>query len=181
MGDLSGAADETLPASSFLWQHLLTTVINSDLYWEMGGSKPSGWSCLELAWFHTWYYSSKMPGLWLCRSNWDWTYPWATLTNSVYLVIGSPLVTMPPERNEITSNRDTTFQQIRNAAPLWALCEQQQQRQLQSTNGSTDFLIFYSPLKSYLDRKPSTWRNIHRRQKSEKTRYQSKSLFSANI
>lgn len=76
----------------------------------MGGSKPM--SCLELAWLHTWYFSSKMPGLWLCRSDWDWTYPWPTWTNLVYLVIGSPLFTMPPERNEIQHNH------FRNAAPL---------------------------------------------------------------
>lgn len=42
-------------------------------------------------------------------------------------------------------------------------------------------IVFYSPMKSYLDRKPGKGRNIQRRQIEGNSRYQGKCLLSMNI
>lgn len=148
----------SLPASSCLWWCLLTTVINSDQYRETGESKPSDWTCLELAWLHPWYYTSKMPGL--CFCNCDWTYPWPIFSNRVYFFLGSPTLTMLPERNKIKDAHlkmetppSSRSEILPHCLGLWAICSQLGNTTTTTTNrGSsvaqvastkTDFLVLW--------------------------------------
>lgn len=110
----------------------LTTVINSDQYWETGGSKSDHiWTCLELACLHAWYYTSKITGPWFCISNWDWTYPWPIFSNRVYFFLGSPTLTMLPERNKMQDSHFKTeippssrYEMQPYCLGLWAICGQ---------------------------------------------------------
>lgn len=134
-GDLSGlllAADKILSASSCLWWLLLTSVINSDQYWDTGGSKPDHiWTCLGLAYLHAWYYASKIPGPWFCTGNWDMTYPWPIFSNRVYFFLGSPTLTMLPGRNKMQDSHFKTesppssrSEMQPHCLELWAICGQ---------------------------------------------------------
>lgn len=114
-----------LSASICLWWLLLTTVTNSDHYGETGGSKP------DHIWTWHWYYTSKISGPWFFINNWDWTYPWPIFSNRVYFFLGSPTLTMLPERNkmqdchfktEIPPSSRSEMQP--HCLGLWAICGQ---------------------------------------------------------
>lgn len=44
---------------------------------------------------------AKTPSPCFCIDNYDWTYPWPIFSNRVYFFLGSPTLTMLPERNKI--------------------------------------------------------------------------------
>lgn len=114
------------------FQLLLTTVINSDQYWETGGSKADDiWTCLKLSYLHAWCSTSKIPGPWFCTSNWDMTYPWPIFSNRVYFFLGSPTLTMLPERNKMQDSHFTPeippssrSKMQPHCLGLWAICGQ---------------------------------------------------------
>lgn len=120
---------------------------------------------MEPAWFHAWCDTSKIPSPCYCVSNWDWTYPWPIFSNRVYFFLGSPTLTMLPERNKDAHLKwrhhlpaDQTC-----SSTVWG-CElfvvswiTPPQAQMASTK--TDFLQSFEELAL---RRVRTWRNIHK-------------------